>query len=93
MLLKHITNNQSRGSSVSMVTRLTGWTTGVRFLFPAKCRLAPGPLSLLSNAYSGLFSPGERQLECAADHSPHSSAEIKNVWSYSSTTHTSWRGA
>jgi hypothetical protein len=35
-----------------------------------------GPPNLLSNGYRGLF-PG-----CKADHSPPSSAEVKNVWRY-----------
>jgi hypothetical protein len=38
--------------------------------------------------------PGVKQPWCEADHSPLSSAEVKNAWSYTSTPNTSsWRGA
>jgi hypothetical protein len=30
--------------------------------------------------------PGVKQLGCEADHSPPSSAEVKNAWSYTSTS-------
>jgi len=39
-----------------------------------------GPPSLLSNGYQGLFPWGRE-----ADHSPPSSAEVKNAWSHTST--------
>jgi hypothetical protein len=40
------------------------------------------------------FSLGVKWPECEADHSPPSSAEVRNAWSYTSTTNTSsWRGA
>jgi hypothetical protein len=38
----------------------------------------------------GTLSPAEKQPGREADHSPLSSAEVKNSWSYTST---SWRGA
>jgi hypothetical protein len=48
------------------------------------------PLSLLSNGYGGALSPGVKWP--GRDHSLPSSAEV-NVWSYTSTPHTSsWRG-
>jgi len=41
------------------------------------------------SSYLGLKRPKRE-----ADHSPSSSAEVKNVWSYTSTPHTpSWSGA
>jgi hypothetical protein len=43
-----------------------------------------GPPSLLSNVYQGL-SLGVRRPGREADHSPPSSAGVKNVWSYTST--------
>jgi hypothetical protein len=39
-------------------------------------------------------SPGIRRTECEADHSPPSSAEVKNAWTYVTIPHkSSWRGA
>jgi len=43
---------------------------------------------------TGALSPGVKRPGREADHSPPSSAEVKNAWIYTSTTHTSsWRGA
>jgi hypothetical protein len=40
----------------------------------------------------GALSPGVKRSEREADHSPPSSAEVKNTWMYTSTLHTtSWR--
>jgi hypothetical protein len=44
-----------------------------------------GPPSLLSNEYQGALSLGVKRPEREAGHSPPSSAEVKNVWSYTST--------
>jgi len=42
----------------------------------------------------GALSLGVKWHGREADHSPPSSFEVKNVWSYTSTPHTSsWRGA
>jgi hypothetical protein len=42
----------------------------------------------------GILSPGVKRLRREADHSPPSSAEVKNAWRYTSTPNTSlWRGA
>jgi len=38
---------------------------------------------------TGACFPGVKQLGCKADHSPPSNGEVKNVWSYISTPHTS----
>jgi hypothetical protein len=43
-----------------------------------------GPLILLSNGYQGALSLGVKQPGCEADHSPPSSAEVKNSWSCTS---------
>jgi hypothetical protein len=40
--------------------------------------------SLLSNGYQGLFHLGEKRLGSDIDHSPPSSVEVKNEWSYTS---------
>jgi hypothetical protein len=44
-----------------------------------------GPPSLLSNGYQGALSSGVKQLGHEADHSPPSSAKVKNMWHYIST--------
>jgi len=44
-----------------------------------------GPPSLLSNGYQGFFPWGVRMPEREADHSPKSSVEVENAWSYIST--------
>jgi len=39
-------------------------------------------------------SPGVKRPECKVNHSPPSSAQVKNAWSYTSTPPMySWRGA
>jgi hypothetical protein len=54
-----------------------------------------GPPSLLSNGYPGALSPGVKRLGREADHSPPSSAEVKEwVELYLHSPNTpSWRGA
>jgi hypothetical protein len=44
-----------------------------------------GRPSLLSNGYLGALSLGKKRPGREADHSPPSSAEVKNAWSYTST--------
>jgi hypothetical protein len=44
-----------------------------------------GPPSLLSSGYRGALSLGVKRPGREADHSPSSSAEVKNAWSYTST--------
>jgi hypothetical protein len=44
-----------------------------------------GPPSFLSNGYRGLLARGVKQPVCEADHSPPTSAEVKNTWIYTST--------
>jgi hypothetical protein len=45
-----------------------------------------GPSSLLFNGYRELFPWGLKRPGREADHSPPSSAEVKNAWSYTSTS-------
>jgi hypothetical protein len=47
------------------------------FLFSTASRPTLGPPSLLSNGYLGAFSPGVKRQGDEADHSPPSSAEVK----------------
>jgi hypothetical protein len=44
-----------------------------------------GPPSLLSNGYQGALSLEVKRPEREADHSPPSSAEVKNAWGYTFT--------
>jgi hypothetical protein len=84
--------------SVSIVTR----TAGVRFsaeaqedifTFAIASTLALGPTQLPIQWVPGILSPELRRPGCEDYHSPASSAEVKNTWSYTSTPHTSsWRG-
>jgi len=45
-----------------------------------------GPPTLLSSGYQG-FSPKDKAVGHEADHSPPNSAEVKNMWSYTSTVY------
>jgi hypothetical protein len=87
----------SRGSSVRIVTRLRAGFDSQRgfglFLLAIGSRLPlepTQPIEWVQRAVSLLVKwPGRE-----ADHSPPSSAEVKNAWSYTSTPHTSsWHGA
>jgi hypothetical protein len=83
---------QKLSSSVSIAIGLRAAASGVRIpvairkIFSSK--KVPGPLwsppSLLFNIYGGIFS-GLKQSGRAADHSPSSSTEVKNGWSYTFT--------
>jgi hypothetical protein len=65
----------------------TGWTIGVLGLDSRRGRPERlwGPPSLLSNGYQEGLSLGAKRPGREADHSPPSSAEVKNAWSYTST--------
>jgi hypothetical protein len=72
----------------------TGWTTEVQFpggammgfsLLAAASRLFLGPTQPCIQRLPGAVSPFVKQPGREADHSPPSSAEVKNVWSYTST--------
>jgi len=54
------------------------------FSFPPRSD-AQGPTQPPMQWVPWAFSPGVRRPECIADHSLPSSAEVKNLWSYTST--------
>jgi hypothetical protein len=73
----------------------TGWTIGVLrfdsrrglgiFLFTTASRTALGPTQPPIQWIPGALSLGIKRPGREADHSPPSSAEVKNAWSYTST--------
>jgi hypothetical protein len=65
------------------------------FLFTTASRTALGPTQPPTQRVPGALSLRVKRPGREADHSPPSSAEVKNVWSYTSILpHTSsWRGA
>jgi len=84
----------SRGSSVTIGTRLRAGQSGFNsrqgqlrdfFLFAAASRPALDPNQPLTQWLSVFFSRGQSGPGREADHSPPSSAEVKNAWSYTST--------
>jgi hypothetical protein len=72
-----------------------GWTIGVLgfdsrrvlgiFLFTTVSRTALEPTQPRIQWVPGALSLGVKRPGCEADHSPPSSAEVKNAWSYTST--------
>jgi hypothetical protein len=60
------------------------WVLGI-FLFTTMSRMALGPTQPPIQWVTGALSLGIKQLGHEADHSPPSSAKIKNVWSYTCT--------
>jgi hypothetical protein len=55
------------------------------FLFTTTSRMALGPTQPPIQWVPGVLSLGVMQLGHEANHSPPSSAKVKNVWSYTST--------
>jgi hypothetical protein len=55
------------------------------FLFTTASRPALGPTKPLIQWVTRALSPGVKRPWREADHSPPSSAEVKNAWSYTST--------
>jgi len=55
------------------------------FLFATVSRPAPGHIQLPIQFVPGVLSPGIKWLDLESKHTPPSSTEVKNVWSYSST--------
>jgi hypothetical protein len=55
------------------------------FLFTTTSRPALGPTQILIQWVPGSFSLGVKRPGCEADHSPQSSAKVKNARSYAST--------
>jgi hypothetical protein len=83
----------SRGSSVSTETKLRAGQQGFNsrqeqwwdfFLFANSSRPALGPTQPPNEWVPGALTPGVKRLEREGDHSPPSSAEIKNASIYSS---------
>jgi hypothetical protein len=57
-----------------------------RFFFLYSVQTGSGALpASYPNGYRGLFSRGVKPQGREADHSPHTSAEVKNTWIYTST--------
>ena len=90
--------NRSQGSIISIVNRLcAGWSwvqtltgaSGFFFSSPQCWYHLCGPLSLLFSGYWELF-PAGKVVRCAADHSCLTSADVKNEWSYISTSLYAW---
>jgi hypothetical protein len=64
------------------------------FLFTTLSRPVLGPTQPPIQWIPGALSLGVKRERREADHSPPSSSEVKNAWSYTSTPPTpSWRGA
>jgi hypothetical protein len=85
---------QSHDSSVSIALDygLDNWILGFDsqwglgiFLFTTTSRTALGPTQPPIQWVPGALSLGVKRLGHEADHSPPSSAKVKNVWSYTST--------
>jgi hypothetical protein len=55
------------------------------FLFTIEFRVALGHTQPPIRYAPGVLSLGVKRPRCEADHSPPSSAEIRNAWSYTST--------
>jgi len=61
------------------------------FIFTTAPRAALGPTQPPIQGVPGALSLGVKRPWCDADHSPPSSAEVKNAWSYTFTPNTSSR--
>jgi hypothetical protein len=74
-----------------------GWMTKVQFLAGERDFSLFHSIQTSSSAHPasrGFFPPGVKQLECEADDSPPSSAEVKNGGAIPPLPHTpSWHGA
>jgi hypothetical protein len=92
-----IPSNPSRAWVAQSLKRLaTGWGSGFDyrqgmriFLFSTASRPALGPTQPPIQCVPEAVSPVIKRLGREADHSPPSSAEVKNAWSYISTPNTS----
>jgi hypothetical protein len=77
------------GKNQSILRRATGWTAEAR-VFSTVSRMALGPNQWIP----GALSPGAQRPRREEDHSPLSSAEVKNGRAISPLPHTSsWSGA
>jgi hypothetical protein len=91
---------RSQDSSVSIATGygLDGWglnpSTSKILLFSTTSRAALGPIQPPIQWVLGAISPGVKWSEGKADHSPPSSAEVKNGGAIPSLPHmSSWHSA
>jgi hypothetical protein len=86
MYFKHVTHKINKNYEVTKSVwkiHLYPVMTRVFFSSPPRSERLWGPPSLLFNGYRGLFSGG-KAAGPEADHSPPSSAKVKNTWSYTS---------
>jgi hypothetical protein len=91
---------QGVGIAQSLQRRATGWTTRVRFpavqdfFFSTASRPTLGPTQPPIQLVPGALSLGVKRQGPEADHSPPSSAEVKNYGGIPPLPHmSSWRGA
>jgi hypothetical protein len=68
-----------------IVLRFDSWQGLGIFPFTTMSRLALGPTQPPVQCVPGVLSLEENRPGCEADHSPPSSVEVKNAWSYTST--------
>jgi hypothetical protein len=92
IMILYILILNSRDSSVGIVTKLGAGRSGSDsrqslgiFLFATASRLDLWPTQPPTQWVAGALSPGVKQTGCEADHSPPSSSEVKNAWSYTAT--------
>jgi hypothetical protein len=93
--MSNVTSSErSRDSAVGIATGygLDDRGVGVRVplgsrIFSAPCRPDRlwGPPNLLYNEYRALYPRGVKRQGREADHSPPTSAEVKQIWIYTST--------
>jgi hypothetical protein len=82
---------RSRSSSVNIVTTLRAGRQlfdsrqGVEFCFHNRVQIGSGAKPASHRTGAGDTFPRTKRPERESDHSPPSSAEVRNAWSYSST--------
>jgi hypothetical protein len=89
--------NRSRDIAVGIAMATVGWPRDwskspgrvKNFLFSTSFRRTLGPTQPLIQWVSGALSPGVRRPQREAHHSPPFSADVKKIWIYTSTPHTS----